>query len=224
MTASPDGKWLAVGTDGKFVRVWNLQSPDQGVAQDLQSHRQEVTGIALSRDALVSSDYSGTVEIYPLDPDAAGPRASLSLNPGILVAEVSRDGRWLVIASPRSADSGAVIQAWDLSAPDIPASGRALTEHELAVTALAISADSQWVISGSWDGTVRRSSLIEPTATSVEIANFSDEEAEIYCLGITRGRVIVGGRLSAARETTSENCLVSVALDGPCLLYTSRCV
>jgi serine/threonine protein kinase len=207
LAVTADGKWLVAGTEGKFVRVWDLESPDLSSVQDLQSHQQPVAGVAVTHDAIVSSDLQGVVEIHPLDKNASGPRATLTLNPGILTMEASPDGRWLITASP-GPQTGSMVQSWDLNAADIPASGRQLMEHELTVSALAISSDNQWLFSGSWDGTARCQSLDALSSPSSEIARFTDSDGEIYCLKTVQGRALLGGRLTF-EGTTSQNCLVS---------------
>jgi len=211
LAASTDGRWMAIGTDRGAVRLWDLSGPTKENFHDIQRHAGVVTGVVLSRSAVISFDYSGTVEVNPL-PEAQEPRATLQLNPGLVAAQASSDGRWLVTASSRSEDGGAMVEAWDLTAHPIVDSRRRLSEHELSVPALAVSDDSQSVVSVSWDGSVKVRSLVDQTAPVRELAPMA-EEAELYGVAILGKRVIFGGARHAS-DQASRYSLVTAASDG----------
>jgi WD40 repeat protein len=73
---------------------------------------------------------------------------------------ISPDSRWLVTAG--SADNTA--RLWDLSAKDPAANPVVLRGHEGPVTAVAISPDNRWLVTGSADKTARLWDLGKPAS------------------------------------------------------------
>jgi WD40 repeat protein len=133
---SPDGRWLATGSDDATARLWDLSGLTTLNA-----------GTALESDRQPSD-----IAIEPLElPGHAQQIASVAF---------SSDGRWLATGSRDQ-----TIQLWDLStmADTGPGSGKSaggpivIRGHEGPVTSLAFSPDGHWLASGGggWEVTAR---------------------------------------------------------------------
>ena len=72
---SPDGSWLATGSDDKTARLWDLQAQDPAVSPVvLRGHENIVFAVGISPDGrwLVTGRWDGTARLW----DLKGPRPS----------------------------------------------------------------------------------------------------------------------------------------------------
>jgi hypothetical protein len=90
-----------------------------------------------------------TYSVKSIDVDT-GKKTGLENAPWIVkTATFSSDNNWVAVAYHRQN----VIRLWDLR--DFDRENNWLIGHQGAVEALAFSADNRWLVSGSWDNTVR---------------------------------------------------------------------
>jgi WD40 repeat protein len=80
-----------------------------------------------------------------------------------------------------------MLSLWDLRAKDPAANPVVLRGHDDKVNAVAISADSRWIVTGSSDGTARLwliqlNDLVD-LARNVKGRNFSPDEWQLYFPG-----------------------------------------
>ena len=100
----------------------------------------------------------------------AGGRPLGSRLSAVVAVAVSPDGRWLAAAGggdmPEPAKDptalGRTVAIWELE--DLGKPSRLLSGHEGAVTAISFSPDSQYLASGSFDGTIRVWTIATPGA------------------------------------------------------------
>lgn len=156
---SADGNWIAAvpAVQPDAVRVWKLQS-DQEPEKPLllEGQQDDVRKVALSRDgrSIAAAFENRSIAIWDLaheSPASQVPRTiAIDQHMRASVLRFSKDSRWLYTHlgyAPR-------ILRWDLHSQN-PASTRTVSRHRDRVTAMKVSRDGKWLISGSRDGTVR---------------------------------------------------------------------
>ncbi len=99
---SPDGRWLATGSDDTIVRLWKV---GQEIADPilLKGHSQAIIGLAFSPDGsrVVSASKDLTIRLWNLSGGnpAADPVILSGPRQEIISLAVSPDGKWLAAAS-----------------------------------------------------------------------------------------------------------------------------
>jgi WD40 repeat protein len=150
VAASPDGKWLATGSDDGRIKIWNVANGK--LAKNLTGHQGAIRSLKFSRDntLLASAAADKTLRVWgvPAGKPLAQARSDSSINAVTWLDDSAR------IASG-GADNSVRIWRFDAGKPQL-ALVKELTGHEGPVTALEniSSADAQ-IISGSEDGSVR---------------------------------------------------------------------
>jgi WD40 repeat protein len=169
VTFSPDNHWLVTGASGDATaRLWDLTVPDPAATPIiLGDHKGGISTVTISADGhwlVTGGSWDATARLWDLTaPDPAATPVNLrGHKSGFLTVTISPDSHWLVTASVdritgmiRSDSNDTIIRLWDLTAPDPAATPIVLRGHEQGISAVAISADSHWLVTGSRDGTVR---------------------------------------------------------------------
>jgi WD40 repeat protein len=152
---SPDGLWLAAGTEGDKVTIWDATTGE--VAHPLsQKQSRNVWGISFSPDSrrLGTLSRSGIVTVY--DATRFGVQAPLSFRAHSVTVRgnlaLSADGRRLAVPGDEN-----TVSVWDVTAIDKPPSAPQLVlrGHTAQVWGVAYSRDGRWVASGGEDNTVK---------------------------------------------------------------------
>lgn len=85
---SPDGRFIASGSNDNFIKIWDIQSGK--CVKDLKGPRDEVISLAFSSDGrfIASSSSDGTIRLW-------------DVNTGKETAQIIHfdDGEWVVITS-----------------------------------------------------------------------------------------------------------------------------
>jgi WD40 repeat protein len=143
---SPDGRWLASGSDDNRVRIWGPESGRE--LRRLEGHTNWVFSVSWSPDSrwLVSGSCDRTVRIW--DAETGQQRRRLDGHTSTV---------WSVSWSPdgRRMASGAAdrtVRIWDV---ETGRQRRRLEGHTNAVDAVSWSSDGRWLASGSDDKTIR---------------------------------------------------------------------
>ena len=105
MAFSPDGRWLATGSDDKTARLWDLKADDPAKPPPASSrgHEGSVTALAFSPDGrwLATGSDDKTARLWDLKADDPETTARVLNGPRglVLALAFSPDGRWLATAS-----------------------------------------------------------------------------------------------------------------------------
>ncbi|PPK71149.1 WD40 repeat domain-containing protein [Actinokineospora auranticolor] len=177
MAFSPDGRWLATGTVGPVVRLWDVA--DRGrPAVELKGHTEEVCGIAFGGTLLATSGGDESVRLWdvsePTRPKALGPL--LGHGSRVCALAFSPNGR--VLASGREH-----IQLWDVADPaHAVALGSPIDVQRNYVNAVAFSPDGRLLVAGAKDSTIRVWDVADPArpaALGGPVVGHTDEVTDV---------------------------------------------
>lgn len=163
---SPDGKWLASGSEDSVVRLWSLEEERREVKQ-FTGHRGVISSIAFSPDSrsLASAALEDNVirvwnvaqnQEVKLLQGHEGPVSSVAFSPdGQYLASGSQDTRVVVWTVNQG-------QPWK----------RCECKYTEGVTQVAFSPDGHWLASASWDSQVKLWNW--QTTDDISLFNYSD--------------------------------------------------
>ena len=146
LALSPDGQWLAAGTDDGDVRLWQAASGEPYATYT--GHSDRVTSVAFSPDGrtLASSSRDQTVRVW----DVRTGHVVSTLgghDDGVQTVAFSHDGRWLA-----SGGGDQAVRLWDAAGGACVAT---LRGHTAVVMSIAFSPHGETLASGGADETVR---------------------------------------------------------------------
>ena len=132
LTLSPDGRWLAVGVEGRAVRVWDTRTG--AVRGMLRGHRDAAFNMAFSPDSqrLATASYDRTVRIWDV---ATLESRVLSAHVGPVWGVV-----WLDDDRVVSASADGTVRLWSVPVLPTPDAGE-LRRRLDALTAVVIDGD-----------------------------------------------------------------------------------
>lgn len=160
---SSDGKWLASGSGDQTARIWRVEGPTVN-AETILPHGSAVGTLSFDQSGklLATGDWSSTVRVWSVPDGTLVRKEKLGdSNNSVKKVLITPDGRWLVSCAGNT--------VW-IHALDKGGEAHLLRGHSDLVTLLAVDEASQWLASGSWDGTVR-------------LWTFANPELEEYVLG-----------------------------------------
>jgi WD40 repeat protein len=155
--AGQAGRWLATGSLDGTARLWEATTGAE--RHKFGGHTGPVTSVAFSSDGgwLVSGSWDGTIKFW--DTETGQELRSLSEHANSVQAvAVSPDGSLVA-----SGSWDRTVRLWYASdpSPDAAGSGQggkelsAIVGHKGPVASVAFSPDGRWLVSGSWDRTVK---------------------------------------------------------------------
>jgi WD40 repeat protein len=162
---TPDGQWALSGSEDSSLKLWDLNS---GTAQcTLTDHAKAIRCVAITPDKqwAVSGSRDGTLKLWDL---ARGyeQHSLIGHSPGVEILAMTSDGRWALSCSEikrqgQHSTRDSNLKLWNLASGTIRYT---LTGHTREVTAVAMTPDGRWALSGSKDTTLKLWDLINGTA------------------------------------------------------------
>lgn len=142
VTISPDGQWIASGSDDNTVRLWK----NNGSLERRLAATDRVTAVSFSPDgqSIAAASADGTVTLWSL---TGAVRQTLQTGNWVTSLALGRNGEWLAVSS-----RDRTVQLWNV------ATGQQLKTfagHSGFVNSVAFSASDQLLASASEDGTIR---------------------------------------------------------------------
>lgn len=142
---SPDGTWIATGSEDATVRIWDPESG--GCISTLTGHTDFVESIAIAPDGtwIATTSADQTVRIW----DRATGSCITTLTGhrgGVTSVAISPDGTWMATGERHG------VRIWD---PRTWTCSAAFGGHAGYVTSVAISPDGSWLATAASDGKAR---------------------------------------------------------------------
>ncbi|MFJ8405814.1 WD40 repeat domain-containing serine/threonine protein kinase [Streptomyces microflavus] len=142
---SPDGRYLATGSEDRTARLWNVATRKSTVLADDDG---PFLALAFSPDSalLAGGSDDGTISLWSV---AAGTRVATlkGLEDDVVAVAFSPDGKTLASRGVESA-----VALWNVGSRRLESE---LEGHTSRVSSLAFSPDGRVLASGAWDNTVR---------------------------------------------------------------------
>jgi eukaryotic-like serine/threonine-protein kinase len=218
VAVSADGRRIATGSNDRTARIWSFNSKTSEPMSILTAHDGPVTDVAFSADNrwVVTGSTDRTVRIWDLtieQPDKLHRTLGMTEDEGLIESgpaaisfcevAINSDHEWGIARWVHRipSDGERWDEAWDEVHPVWPKSvyevPRKDLGHKDGITSIAISSDSRWVGTGSYDATVRVWSLAADGTSA-------------------RSRVLIGhnGRITSLAISSDNRLIVSGSSDG----------
>ncbi len=155
---SSDGRFIATGSTDENVRVWEVSHPNNGISVGephlLEGHNHDLFTVDFSPDSqyLASGGWDRTVRFWSMETyqEVGTP---LTYQEYVYSAIFSHNGEYLAVGTR---DQTVHLYHLEDFPHQIPRKIADYPEHTDIVWSVAFSPDDRYLVSSSWDGTVRR--------------------------------------------------------------------
>ncbi|CAE7167718.1 unnamed protein product [Rhizoctonia solani] len=152
---SPDGKSVVSGSSDKTVRIWNAHG-SSSIGEPLRGHSDFVYSVSYSPlgNLIASASHDKTIRLWDTTTGQQSGDVLKGDHPFLPLA-FSPDGKLIASGSAGSPTSsiGCAVQLWDVQ------TRKAVSEpfkgHANIVLSVSFSPDGAWLVSGSYDETIR---------------------------------------------------------------------
>ena len=175
ITFSPDGKYLALGSDDQTVKIWQFSQGQLVEHQTLTGHSDDIKSVAFSSDGnyLASGSDDQTIKIWQLSQGQFVKSQTLTGHSDYVTSvSFSPLGNYLA-----SGSEDQTIKIWQFSGKDFAV--QTLTGHSDYVTSVAFSPDGSYLASGSEDNTVKIWHLSTGKFDSQTLTGHSDDVTSV---------------------------------------------
>lgn len=187
-------RFVSIADKDLAVKVWNLS--DYSLISSLAPNSTHINTVCVSPDQrhVVTGGNDGIVRFWDIDRGVL--LRTLECNHGIYSMMISPDGRYLLCGSkvpPASRDPG-ICSIWDF---ELGVHLKSLEGHRGHVTALAMTADSRYVLTGGRDGQVHLWDL----ETGTLLKTMSGHKSSVITIHVTQDghHVITGSNDGSVR-------------------------
>jgi WD40 repeat protein len=191
VAVSPDGDKFAIGGDGGYVRIYDIESRQYLLT--LSGHTNTVAGVAFGAhgNLLASAGHDGTVRLWNLERQEQ--THLWETNGAMLAVDFSRDGALLI-----GVGHAGLVYLWDVARGVLHA---ALDGHTDIIRALALHPDGNRFATGSGDGEIRLWELVRdrpdeicgPAAGAASISLRHDVDSVISLAFSPDGSLLASG-------------------------------
>ncbi|MGD9397075.1 MAG: WD40 repeat domain-containing protein [Candidatus Thorarchaeota archaeon] len=184
----PDGKKLVSIADKDLaVRIWDLET--KTLMTSLAPNSAHINAVAVSPDQryIVTGGDDGIARFWDIDRGIM--LRYLEHSQGIYSIVISPDGRHMLCGSKKAptADTPGLIWVWDF---ELGVELKTLEAHKGHVTALAMTADSRYILSGGQDGVIHLWDL----ETGTRLKTMTGHSAAVVMIHITNdGQHVITG-------------------------------
>jgi WD40 repeat protein/CHAT domain-containing protein len=157
---SPNGKWLATGSEDRTVRIWEVATGQEVAHMGQESQWFQVAFSPDSRWLATTGGSKWTVQIW--EATTGQLVTQMAHESAVPALAFSPDGKWLATGS-----WDGTARVWETT------TGREVARmvHDDRIQVVAFSPDGKWLATGSWDGTAR----VWETTTGREVARMVHE-------------------------------------------------
>ncbi|CAE7167719.1 unnamed protein product [Rhizoctonia solani] len=187
---SPDGKSVVSGSDDGTVRTWNAHG-SSSIAEPLRGHSDFVYSVSYSPlgNLIASGSTDFTIRLWDTNTGQQSgdalrgdqPFASVAFSPDAKLIASGCGGLF-------SSSTGCAVQLWDVQTRK--AVSGLFKGHGNSVLSVSFSPDSAWVVSGSYDKTIRIWDAERGTAIGGPLEGHTDNSKAKYtiaCIHVTEG-------------------------------------
>ncbi|MEO1148146.1 MAG: NB-ARC domain-containing protein, partial [Cyanobacteria bacterium J06638_22] len=146
MAYSPDGQWLATGSDDATTKLWQMSTGE--CCQTLAGHTYQINSVTFSPDGqwLATGSSDATIRLWKVSTGECW-QVLIGHTSWARSVAFSPDGQWLATGSDDN-----TIRLWQVGTGECH---RTLTGHTSRIRSVSFSPDGQWLATGSDDTTIR---------------------------------------------------------------------
>ncbi len=148
LSYSPDGKLVLAGSENGTIQIWDINT--QKIIQTYKGHSDQIWSVAFSPDGkhIITGSQDKTAKLW--ETFTGKPVSTFQGDGGVVQAvSFSSNGKYAMVGY---GGSDQTVKVWDISSKQIV---HVLREHKNGIRSIITSKDEKYIVTGSYDGTVR---------------------------------------------------------------------